>query len=245
MKKFIRYSIVFLILGIFFLIFTSNFVLPLITKKNNVLYLPDVRNKNIFNAERILNELGFSISIIKSSFNENFMPNTVITTNPRAFTKVKKGRNIILKISGDKDDINIPDYINTSLRNTIINIDRIRLNIDTLIFEYSNTIKKDYIIDQYPKKNKVLKTNDEITLVVSLGVPPDYYIVPNLVNINLKIAKEIISKSGLLLGNIKYEFNNDFLNNTILEQNLTPEMKYSFPALIDLIVSTDKIKLNE
>ena len=221
----------------------SYIILPLLANSKKEAYLPYVKGLSLEEGSSLLKD--FNLKVFYTEYKEGYTPNEILSISPRAFTKVKKGRNIILKISGDKDDINIPDYINTSLRNTIINIDRIRLNIDTLIFEYSNTIKKDYIIDQYPKKNKVLKTNDEITLVVSLGVPPDYYIVPNLVNINLKIAKEIISKSGLLLGNIKYEFNNDFLNNTILEQNLTPEMKYSFPALIDLIVSTDKIKLNE
>ena len=40
-----------------------------------------------------------------------------------------------------------------------------------------------------------------------MGNPPNYYIVPNLININLDKAKEIISKSGLIFGKIKYEYN--------------------------------------
>ena len=52
-------------------------------------------------------------------------------------------------------------------------------------------------------------------------------------------AKEKISRAGLLLGNIEYEFSKDFLNNTVLEQDKTPGMKLSFPARINLIVSTD------
>ena len=45
---------------------------------------------------------------------------------------------------------------------------------------------------------------------------------------------------GLKLGNIIYEYNNDYLNNTVLEQNITGGLKLSFPKSIDLIVSTDK-----
>ena len=102
-------------------------------------------------------------------------------------------------------------------------------------------IKKNYIIEQYPKANTSLESLDKITFIISLGSPPDYYIVPNLVNINLKRGREVISRAGLLLGIVTYEYNTNYLNNTILEQNLTEGMKFSFPSKINLIVSTDRI----
>ena len=40
---------------------------------------------------------------------------------------------------------------------------------------------------------------------------------------------------------ITYEYNPDLLINTVLDQSLTPGMRVSFPASINLIVSTDKI----
>ena len=112
--------------------------------------------------------------------------------------------------------------------------------MDTIIYEYNNDFKKDLITSQYPKSGKILQTNDKITYIVSLGSPPNYYIVPNLININFSKAKEIISKAGLKIGNIKYEINNDYLNNTILEQSITGVLKLSFPKSIDLIISRDK-----
>ena len=54
---------------------------------------------------------------------------------------------------------------------------------------------------------------------------------------SLNKAKETISKAGLLLGKITYEYNEEYLNNTVLEQNKTPGMKLSFPTKINLIVS--------
>ena len=92
-----------------------------------------------------------------------------------------------------------------------------------------------------PKAVPVPIISDDISLIVSLGIPPDYYIVPHLINKNLTRAKEIIAKSGLILGNITYEFNDQYLNNTVLEQDLTENMRLSFPSIINLIVSTDRI----
>ena len=134
----------------------------------------------------------------------------------------------------------LDDFTNISLRNVKLILNRNDLRIDTLLYEYNNIIKKNHIITQYPKPSKLLRSNDLVTLVVSQGKPPNYYITPNLINLNLNKAKENISRAGLVLGNITYEFSKDFLNNTVLEQDKTPGMKLSFPARVNLIVSTDK-----
>ena len=245
MKFFTKHIISFVLIGLILLLITANFFLPWLTKKNEIIYLPDVRKLNIVKAEKILSDNDFKIEIVKSNFNENYLPNEVVAMIPRAYTKVKRGRTIKLKIAGDKSTFILEDYKNKSLRNTKISLDQNSIIIDTLIYEYSNQIDKNFIIDQYPKKDIVMKSFDKVTLIVSLGPPPDYYTVPNLININFKNAKEILTKSGLVLGKVTYEYSDNFLNNTILEQSLTPEMKLSFPHKIDLIISTDRINKNE
>ena len=103
-----------------------------------------------------------------------------------------------------------------------------------------SSVKKNHIISQFPKPSKLLKSNDLVTFIISQGQAPNYYVTPNLSNLNLYKAKEKISRAGLILGNIKYEYSKDFLNNTVLEQDKTAGMKLSFPARINIIVSTDK-----
>tara|TARA_B100001142_G_C14227397_1_gene614034 strand:- start:193 stop:930 length:738 start_codon:yes stop_codon:yes gene_type:complete len=245
MKNIAKYLISFTSIGLLFLLIISVFVLPYITKKNYTIYLPDVRNLNIVKAEKILNEQNFKVEIIKSNFNENYLPNEVVSMIPRAHTKVKKGRTIKLKIAGEKGQVLLEDFHNKSLRNTKIFLNHKNILIDTLIYEYNTSIMKDHIIDQYPKKEKLMQAFDKVTLIVSLGSPPDYYTVPNLININFKKAKDVLNKSGLLLGKTTYEYSDNILNNTILEQSLTPDMKLSFPHKIDLIISTDRMNKNE
>ena len=242
MKFLVKYIISFAATGLLLLLIMATIVLPYITKKNDTIYLPDVRNLNIVKAEKILSDKNFNIEIVQSNFNENYLPNEVVAMIPRAYTKVKTGRTIKLKIAGDKEDIILDDFFNKSLRNTKIVLDQNNIFIDTLIYEYNTKVAKDYIIDQYPKKNQLIESFDKITLIVSMGTPPDYYTVPNLININFKKAKDILAKSGLILGKVNYEYTDDFLNNTILEQSLTPEMRLSFPHKIDLIISTDRMK---
>ena len=239
LKIFLKYITTLTLLGILGLLLFDLFILPSITKSKNNLYLPDVKNTNVFYAEKKMLDLGFKVEIIKSKYIENIKPNTVINMSPRAFSKVKIGRVVKLTIAGEKEIIELKDYIGTSLTNAKLSLKRNGILIDTIMFEYNNSITKNHITSQYPMKGKNLFTNDKVTFVVSLGKPPNHYTVPNLINMSLSKGKQYISKSGLLLGQIKYEYNENFLNNTILEQNLTPGLKLSFPEYVNLTISTE------
>ena len=235
--KYIISLICFAILGLFLL---DNVFLSIYVNKNKDIYLPDVRFIDSLIAEKQLKELGFEIEILFSDYNSENIPGNVIKISPRPFSKLKSGRIIKLTVASDKNDIILEDFTNISLRNAELILKRLDLKIDTLLYEYNNDIKKNHIISQFPKPSKLLKSNDLVTFIISQGQAPNYYVTPNLINLNIYKAKEKISRAGLILGNIKYEYSKDYLNNTVLEQDKTPGMKLSFPARINIIVSTDK-----
>ena len=235
--KYIISLICFAILGLFLL---DNVFLSVYVNKNKDIYLPDVRFIDSLIAEKELKELGFEVEILFSDYNSENIPGNVIKISPRPFSKLKSGRIIKLTVASDKNDIILEDFTNISLRNAELILKRLDLKIDTLLYEYNNDIKKNHIISQFPKPSKLLKSNDLVTFIISQGQAPNYYVTPNLINLNIYKAKEKISRAGLILGNIKYEYSKDYLNNTVLEQDKTPGMKLSFPARINIIISTDK-----
>ena len=235
--KYIISLICFAILGLFLL---DNVFLSVYVNKNKDIYLPDVRFIDSLIAEKELKELGFEVEILFSDYNSENIPGNVIKISPRPFSKLKSGRIIKLTVASDKNDIILEDFTNISLRNAELILKRLDLKIDTLLYEYNNDIKKNHIISQFPKPSKLLKSNDLVTFIISQGQAPNYYVTPNLINLNIYKAKEKISRAGLILGNIKYEYSKDYLNNTVLEQDKTPGMKLSFPTRINIIVSTDK-----
>ena len=137
------------------------------------------------------------------------------------------------------EDIKIPSLIKISLRNAKLEIARLGLGIDTIIYEYDNQIKDGEITFQLPRAGKVVKSSTNMTLGVSRGAPPDYYVVPDVVNLSLRRAREEITIHGLRVGDINYEYQPELLNNTIIEQSMTAGMRVSFPASIHLLVSID------
>ena len=70
-------------------------------------------------------------------------------------------------------------------------------------------------------------------------MPPDYYIVPDLINLSFNKAKIKINESGLLIGKVIYEYVDTLLNNTIIQQDQPPYKRLSMPLEINLIISKD------
>jgi serine/threonine-protein kinase len=222
------------LIGIFIM---DYIVLPLVVGINTELYIPDVRGKYFENAKGDLTDLGLKIDKTIISYNKNYKSGTVISMNPRPFTKVKQGKIISLSIAGSKNIILVPNIIGNSYRNARIILEENNLELDTILYELNNNVGIDSIIFQYPRAGEIVETGKKISLGVSQGKIPDFYIVPSLLNLDLAQAKQIIRKNGLQIGDISYKLNTNLLLNTVIEQNFTPGQKLSFPAKINLVIS--------
>ena len=235
--KYILSLALFSFLGIILL---DNILLPNYVKFNNEHYLPDVRGEYFEKAIYQLHLLSFNTDLVVAPYTASYLPGTVIKMFPRAFTKVKEGRTIDLTIAGKEQDITIPDVNNISLRNAKLKIRKLGLGLDTIIYEFDSKIQEGHITFQRPRKGQTVKSSTNITLGVSRGLAPDYYIIPDVVNLSLNRARDEIISLGLRVGEIIYEYQPELLPNTIIEQNMTVGMRVSFPASINLLVSTVK-----
>ena len=239
-RSLLKYLMALIFFSLSGIVILDYFILPNYVGYNNEHYLPDVRGEYLEKATYQLRSLGFNTHPIRIPFSESHTSGTVIKMFPRAFTKVKEGRTIDLTVAGKDEDIEIPDISNLSLRNAKLTLTKLGLGIDTIIYEYDNVISDGYISFQLPRKGQTVKSSTNMTLGVSRGAPPDYYIIPDIVNYSLTRARKLIINEGLRVGEITYEFQPELIPNTVIEQNMTAGMRVSFPASINLLISTDK-----
>ena len=239
-RSLLKYLIALIFFSLSGIVILDYFILPNYVGYNNEHYLPDIRGEYLEKATYQLRSLHFNTKPILIPYSESHTPGTVIKMFPRAFTKVKEGRTIDLTIAGKDEDIEIPDISNLSLRNAKLTLTKLGLGIDTIIYEYDNVISDGYISFQLPRKGQTVKSSTNMTLGVSRGAPPDYYIIPDIVNYSLTRARKLIINEGLRVGEITYEFQPELVPNTVIEQNMTAGMRVSFPASINLLISTDK-----
>ena len=116
-------------------------------------------------------------------------------------------------------------------------VNQIGLAIDTVYQEYNSDVPAGNVTWQYPKGGDMLNKGMGLHLTTSLGVPPNFYQVPNLFGLSKKKALIDIEKSGFLLGKIFYRQNEDLIPYTVLDQSIIAETILEEPIKIDLTIS--------
>ena len=214
-------------------------MLPNIILSYNELYLPDVRGLYKQYAVKKLKNLGLKVKIEKIPYTLDREIGKVIKMSPPPPNKIKSGRTIEISIPQNKTSFILPDFTNQSLRNTILKVKKLKLNIDTVMYEHFSEYDEDVVTFHNPRAGHYIEEGTSISFMVSKGAPPDIFIIPDLINLSLNKGKIILTEHGLRVGDIEYEYQPTLLNGTIIEQSLTPGMSVSIPASLDLIVTKD------
>ena len=74
-------------------------------------------------------------------------------------------------------------------------------------------------------------------ITTSLGVPPNFFQVPNVFGLSKKKAIDELEKSGLKLGKIYYRQNEDLIPFTVLDQSVLSGTVLEEPSPVDLTIS--------
>ena len=237
MKKVVLYITFFLGLCLLVIMIFDSFIMPSYVRMNSGRYMVNVIDKNIDYAKKILVSEGYRSLISDTLFSSAYEVGTVVDQYPTPNTRVKEGRTIRLKIAQPEKMVFIPDLIGRSLRSAELALSQIGLQIDTVYEEYNSDVPSGNVTWQYPKGDDMLNKGMGLHLTISLGVPPNFFQVPNLFGLSKKKAIEDIEKSGFIIGKIFYRQNEDLIPYTVLDQSIAAETVLEKPTKIDLTVS--------
>ena len=116
-------------------------------------------------------------------------------------------------------------------------LNQIGLEIDTVYEEYNSDVPPGNVTWQYPKGGDMLNKGMGLHLTISLGVPPNFYQVPNLFGLSKKKAVADLERAGFKLGKTFYRQNEDLIPYTVLDQSIAAETVLEKPTNIDLTIS--------
>ena len=237
MKTGVIYLAIFTLMSIFLIVLFDAFLMPKYVRMGTGRYMINVIDKNISYGQKILDSEGYKIVVSDTLFTSAFEPGTIVDQYPNPNTRVKEGRTIRLKIAQPEKMVSIPDLIGRSLRSSELALNQIGLEIDTVYEEYNSDVPSGNVTWQYPKGGDLLGKGTGLHLTISLGVPPNFFQVPNLFGLSKKKAVEDLERAGFKLGKIFYRQNEDLIPYTVLNQSITAETVLEKPVSIDLTVS--------
>ncbi|MBL7093346.1 PASTA domain-containing protein [candidate division KSB1 bacterium] len=245
--KLIRFFIFLFLLLIFLYVIFDQIIMPVYTRHGQEIIVPDLTNLFFEDAREKLQLMGLKIVEETKKFDVNniFPIGVVMTQTPKSDSKVKKGRRIYVIVSKGEPSIEMPDLVTKSERNATFLLKNKGLELGEIIYEFSDVFPAGVVADQNIPPATEIKPGMIVDLTISSGRFPDKFIVPDIVNRNLKDAKKIIFQSGLTLGAISFESRNDLLPETVITQSVQPNLEVTQGDTINLIVSKLPLQIED
>jgi beta-lactam-binding protein with PASTA domain len=225
---------------LFVIVILDLFIMPFYTKHGKEYELPDVTDKPVKKAIRVLDSTGFDPIVKDSVYDEKFSPGSIIQQNPLPFTKVKKGRRVYLVVSIGEKPIYVPRVIGLTPQDAEFRLKEKGLNINQIIYEFSDFYMRGTVMNQSIPAGEIAKRNQKVNISVSLGPPPTSLEIPNLVGKSLVSAEKELDVLGVKIGIIKYSYRPNLVPGTVLNQSVSPGTNASKIESINLLVSTDE-----
>ena len=170
--------------------------------------VPNVVNKSIHDAVRILDDAGLEYEVDSFKYDPKYRPLQVLQVYPAPGSRVKNGRAVTIKVNPKSwAPVAIPDVINKYSGLAFQRLDQVGLKVGDTIYEPS--IQKDAVLRILFKGNTIkpgskIPRFSVIDVVVGSG-PMRNIVIPNLVGLTVSEAKAVISRNLFEIGVVDHE----------------------------------------
>lgn len=204
------------VLGAALLFTLDKLVMPVYTKYNEGVTVPDVSRKSLEEAEELLTSIGLRYQVADRRSNSAFPANYVIDQAPPANIIVKPNRKIYLTVNAEvRPQVVVPNVTNLSLRNAQIQLQNYGLEVGSISYESSRF--KNAVLRQSIDEGVSVDKGTTIDLVVSDGLGDKIVDVPEIVGLRLPDAQFKLREAGLRVGEIRFQPVKDIVPNTVLD----------------------------
>ena len=179
---------------------------------------------------------GDRIQIFADSFEySGYEENRIFDQDIPAEGLVSTGTTVHVKVSLGNKKVLMPDVTDWEFETAKSTIIGLGLYADKRS-AYSSEVEKGRVISTDPEGPVEIEPGSYVRVTVSLGKNPDTVPVPNFVNMDWDMAKNIADSLNLEL--VKKEVDDEAAAGTVLNQNVQPGDEVSEHSLIELTVSS-------
>lgn len=209
------------------LLIAANVILGIITHHGQTIEVPDLTNMSVDNARHEASREDLRIEVIDSIYVRRMQKGAVYSQNPKAGTKVKKGRRIMLTINAmNAKKVSMPNLVGYSMRQAKAELNARGLALGKLI--YVNDIATNNVLRQIYHNREIrpgrqIETGSEIDLQVGLNPSDNMTYVPNVKGMKYLRAVDAVHDNSLNLGKVVFDKTvknyTDSLNATVYKQS--------------------------
>lgn len=208
-------------LGLVFLLvagISAYLTLTLIIKSEDTVIVPDLVGKDVASALERLTDLQLNTKVRGSQYSQEFPKNHVIFQDPEPGSEIKKDRDVRIIISKGPKNILMPNLVALSLHQARMIMEENGITQSLVSHTYSHKVEKDHIIAHVPAAGSMITRGASVNLLLSLGMRPKVFKMPDLDGRSMDQAVFAIEKANLNVGEIRSQFDTHKPLNVVVRQ---------------------------
>jgi eukaryotic-like serine/threonine-protein kinase len=164
--------------------------------------VPQLTGKTKEEAEEILKGRGLRLKIANSRFSAEIPEGHVLDQIPLSGTRLKADRTVKILLSLGEQRFAVPNLVGTSLRAAQLTLSQRRLVLGNTLYTHTPDGDASTVIYQSPKAGTHEGSDPSVNIVISLGPPAQFYIMPDLIGKPAEIVSGRARSEGFHIGKI-------------------------------------------
>jgi serine/threonine-protein kinase len=198
--------------------------------------VPNIIGMTVEEGTQTLDGLKLKLKIGDELYSSDYEAGIIMSQSPANEMTVKTGNTIVVNTSKGQREGTVPILTNKSLVDAIFTLENYGFVQGDVTIEASD-LPKDFVIRQSPEPGTPSSAGTRINLVVSDGLKTQKVSMPNLVGMNIEDAKLELTKVGLVLGEIAYEYSPMYDQNIVIGQGYNPGDEILRDTVVNFAVS--------
>lgn len=231
-----------------------NIYLNLATHHNKEIEVPDFTNMNLEDATKLADGYKLELDVTDSVYIPRMERGYIYSQNPKAGSKVKKGRRILITQNAvEEKKVEMPSLVGYSLRQAMTVLASKGLTLGKLI--YKNDIATNNVLSQQYQgriieAGEMIPSQSVINLVLGLNPNDDQAFVPYVVGYKYNVAKDVLLENSFNIGRVRFDESvvnySDSLDAVVYRQTPTTSNTTSYKRghTVNLFLSKDPEKIN-
>lgn len=206
---------------VFLVILIIAFVLlNLYTRHGAEYIMPEIEGTYINDVKDVEGMEHFEVVVIDSLFTPGEKAGKIVSQDPQAGSKIKKGRKVYVVItSSTGEPIPMPNCKDLSVRSAVDQLTNAGLRVGKFIFnvgDFNNVVVGQRHNGKPINEGEQIKRGEEIDLVVEMSSDVYTTTIPNIIGLTEPEAEKKLWESALNVGEKTYEGNKDIVHSRVV-----------------------------
>lgn len=199
--------------------------------------VPALSGKTKDEAEQILKTQGLRLKVSSSQFSADVSEGKVLAQDPTSGTRIKTDRTVKVLLSLGQRRFAVPNLIGTSLRAAQLTLSQRRLSLGNTL--YTHTLEGDAstVVYQSPQPGTQEGTDPSVNILISLGPPAQYFVMPDLIGRPAELAASRARNEGFRIGKMNFRNYPGVESGVVIQQKPQAGYRLTKSDVISLDVS--------